>query len=111
MCLSLAGLALLLAGCPRHGIIDDGTSISYGPSNHGKLMRPARLPSRGDGYWIPPRWSQRGLHYGTDELVALVVHVGRRLARDSPGARVGVADLSLLRGGPSAWHQIGRAHV
>jgi penicillin-insensitive murein endopeptidase len=104
LCLSLAGLALLLAACPRHGLIDDGTSISYGPSNHGKLMRPARLPSRGDGYWIPPRWAQRGLHYGTDELVALVVHVGRRIAHDSPGARVGVADLSRLRGGPSAWH-------
>lgn len=95
---------LALAGCPRHGVIDDGTSISYGPSNRGKLMRPARLPARGEGFWIPPRWAQRGLRYGTDELVALLVHVGRRLEQASPGARVGVADLSPRRGGPSAWH-------
>jgi penicillin-insensitive murein endopeptidase len=105
--LALACLAplLALAGCPRHGVIDDGTSISYGPSNRGKLMRPARLPTNGEGYWMPPRWAQRGLRYGTDELIALLVDVGRRIERDSPGARVGVADLSPLRGGPSAWHR------
>lgn len=95
---------LALAACPRHGVIDDGTSISYGPSNRGKLMRPARLPTRGDGYWMPPRWAERGLRYGTDELIALLVHVGQRIERDLPGARMGVADLSPLRGGPSAWH-------
>jgi penicillin-insensitive murein endopeptidase len=103
-CLALACLALTLAGCPRHGVIDDGTSISYGPSNRGKLMHPARLPSHGEGYWIPPRWAQRGLRYGTDEMIALLVQVGRRMDRDSPGVRMGVADLSPLRGGPSAWH-------
>jgi penicillin-insensitive murein endopeptidase len=101
-CLILACLAL--AGCPRDGVIHDGTSISYGPSNRGKLMSPARLPVRGDGYWMPPRWAERGLHYGTDELVALLVHLGRDLDRERPGMRVGVADLSPLRGGPSAWH-------
>jgi penicillin-insensitive murein endopeptidase len=103
-CLPLACLALTLAACPRHGVVDDGTSISYGPSNRGKLMRPARLPGHGEGYWTPPRWAQRGLRYGTDELVALLVHVGRRLDHDRPGTRMGVADLSPLRGGPSAWH-------
>lgn len=100
----LALACLPLAACPRHGVIDDGTSISYGPSNRGKLMRPARLPTRGEGFWIPPRWAQRGLRYGTDEMVALLVHVGRSLDRVSPGLRMGVADLSPLRGGPSAWH-------
>jgi penicillin-insensitive murein endopeptidase len=100
----LALACLALAACPRHGVIDDGTSISYGPSNRGKLMRPARLPTRGDGYWIPPRWAQRGLRYGTDEMISLLVHVGRRIDRDRPGTRMGVADLSPLRGGPSAWH-------
>ena len=32
-----------------------------------------RLPAEGDGFWIPPRWSSRGLNYGTDELVTLIV--------------------------------------
>jgi len=102
ICLVLAGLGL--AGCPRHGLVDDGTSISYGPSNRGKLVNPARLPRSGDGYWMPPRWAERGLRYGTDELVEVLVYVGRRLDRDQSGMRMGVADLSPLRGGPSAWH-------
>jgi penicillin-insensitive murein endopeptidase len=102
ICLVLAGLGL--AGCPRHGLVDDGTSISYGPSNRGKLVNPVRLPRSGDGYWTPPRWAERGLRYGTDELVELLVFVGRRLDRDQSGMRMGVADLSPLRGGPSAWH-------
>lgn len=105
LCLPFACALLALAACPRHGVVDDGTSISYGTSNRGKLMRPARLPDRGDGYFTPPRWAERGLRYGTDELIALLVHVGRRVHGENPGARVGVADLSPLRGGPSAWHR------
>ncbi|ACY17284.1 penicillin-insensitive murein endopeptidase [Haliangium ochraceum] len=102
--LALICLALLLGGCPRHGLLDDGTSISYGPSNGGKLIRPALLPERGEGFVVPERWATRGLRYGTDELVSLVVYAGREMARLSPGAELAVADLSLLRGGPSAWH-------
>ncbi|WP_428267311.1 penicillin-insensitive murein endopeptidase [Haliangium sp.] len=76
----VAALVLgLVAGCPRQGIVDDGTSISYGPSNRGKLIKSVRLPRRGQGYWTPPRWAMRGLRYGTDELVTLVVYLGRRL--------------------------------
>ncbi len=95
----------LLPGCPRHGVIDDGTSISYGPSNRGKLIHPTRLPRSGEGFVTPPRWAQRGLRYGTDELVDLIVHAGRRLSAASPGSVIGVADLSKRRGGPSAWHR------
>lgn len=40
--LALICLALLLGGCPRHGLLDDGTSISYGPSNGGKLIPETR---------------------------------------------------------------------
>lgn len=96
---------MLAAGCPRHGVIDDGTSVSFGPSNRGKLVNPTRLPVRGDGYFMPSRWATRGLHYGTDELIDLLVHAGRRINLDSPGAMIGVADLSPHRGGPSAWHR------
>jgi penicillin-insensitive murein DD-endopeptidase len=95
----------LLAGCPRHGLIDDGTSISYGPSNRGKLINPAQLPVSGEGYVIPGRWARRGLNYGTDELVALIIHAGRRIHGERPGSRFGVADLSRRRGGPSVWHR------
>ncbi len=105
-----AGVALLgvTAGCPRQGVIDDGTSVSYGRSNHGKLLKPIRLPERGDGFWTPPRWSKRGLRFGTEELVTLLVHVARRLqfkrsATSEPP--LGIADLSRRRGGPSPWHR------
>lgn len=101
----MALVLVLLAGCPRYGLVDDGTSVSYGPSNRGKLVNPAQLPARGDGYVIPPRWARRGLNYGTDELVALIIHAGRSLAADSLGAELAVADLSRRRGGPSAWHR------
>jgi penicillin-insensitive murein endopeptidase len=96
---------VLLAGCPRYGLVDDGTSISYGPSNRGKLINPALLPTTGEGHVIPTRWARRGLSYGTDELVALIIHAGRRIHGERPGARLAVADLSRRRGGPSAWHR------
>lgn len=96
---------LLLAGCPHYGMVDDGTSISYGPSNQGKLVNPTRLPDRGEGYRTPARWATRGLRYGTDELVDLIIHAGRQMRADSPDAMLGVADLSPRRGGPSAWHR------
>jgi penicillin-insensitive murein endopeptidase len=85
--------------------VDDGTSISYGPSNRGKLINPAQLPTTGEGYVIPGRWARRGLNYGTDELVALIIHVGRLIRGEDAGAWLAVADLSRRRGGPSAWHR------
>lgn len=97
--------AACLMGCPGHGVIDDGTSISYGPSNHGTLMRPAMLPVRGEGYEIPTRWRRRGLRYGTDELVSFIVHTGRRVRATMPRSTLQVADLSPRRGGPSRWHR------
>lgn len=101
---ALTALAVLPA-CPSYGVIDDGTSISWGPSNNGKLMNPRLLPRSGDGYIIPPIWKKRGLNYGTDEMIRLVVHVGRRMAQDAPGSVLGIADISKKRGGPSAWHR------
>lgn len=96
---------VLFAGCPHHGLVDDGSSISYGPSNRGKLINPAQLPASGEGYVIPSRWARRGLNFGTDELVALIIHAARHISGERPGAELAVADLSRRRGGPSAWHR------
>lgn len=101
---SVIGSALAL-GCASHGIVHDGTSVSYGPSNAGILLNPAELPVAGDGHRVPERWAKRGLRYGTDEMIALVVHAGREVQRQRPGPRLGVGDLSPFRGGPSAWHR------
>jgi penicillin-insensitive murein endopeptidase len=93
------------SGCAALGVVDDGTSISWGKANRGTIINPARLPDDGDGYRVPKRWSERGIRYGTDELVDLIVQVSRRFALVWPDSRVTIADLSPLRGGPSKWHR------
>jgi len=95
----------LAAGCAGTGLIDDGTSLSFGPPNDGALIEPETLPPAGEGYLIPPTWQRRGLRYGTHELVGLVVHMGRRMQAYQLGRSLAVADLSRESGGPSAWHR------
>jgi penicillin-insensitive murein endopeptidase len=95
-------LVALSVGCAGTGLIDDGSSLSFGPPNDGALIEGQALPARGDGYAMPPTWARRGLHFGTAELVAVIVHLGRQLNRRRPLA---VADLSPRSGGPSAWHR------
>ena len=101
--LPLAGV--LLVACVGQGIVDDGTSVSFGPPNDGALLNAARLPTSGAGYVMPPTWAKRGLHHGTGELVQLVQYLGRTLDQQHLGRPLAVADLSLEQGGPSAWHR------
>jgi len=86
-------------------MIDDGTSVSFGPPHRGALLEPALLPPAGDGYWVPPTWAHRRLQYGTIELVSFVVHLGRTMQPLRLGRPLAVADLSPAHGGPSAWHR------
>ncbi|HTE56572.1 MAG TPA: penicillin-insensitive murein endopeptidase [Kofleriaceae bacterium] len=99
------GFAAWLAGCAALGMADDGTSVSLGPPGRGALLNPDELPVSGEGYWMPPTWAHRGLRYGTTEMVAFVVHLGRELEPANLGRPLAVADLSPARGGPSAWHR------
>jgi penicillin-insensitive murein DD-endopeptidase len=102
----VAGLVVLsLAGCAAVGGVNDGTSLSRGGSSEGALINAVRLPVKGDGYEIPRTWSARGLNWGTEELVSLVVRASRRVAKEAPGSTLYVADMSPRRGGPSAWHR------
>jgi penicillin-insensitive murein DD-endopeptidase len=103
--LACAALAAVASGCASLGVVDDGTSVSWGKANRGGIANPARLPDDGDAYRVPARWSERGLRYGTDELVDLVIQVSRRIAMTWPDARMTVADLSPERGGRSRWHR------
>ena len=97
--------AIGLAGCAQLGVIGDGTSVSVGRTNGGVILDPARVPDDGDGFWAPPIWRARGARFGTDELVDLIASVGRRVAQAAPGPRLGVGDLSGLKGGDSAHHR------
>jgi penicillin-insensitive murein endopeptidase len=104
--LPVAAIAAVTAsGCVQYGVIDDGTSVSFGGSSGGALHHGVCLPVQGDGWRIPHRWAARGLHYGTDELVTLIVRAARRVTRESPGEPLVVGDLSPRAGGDSAWHR------
>ena len=101
----IVALAGCLGGCAALGMADDGTSVSFGPPGRGALLAGETLPVAGDGYRMPPTWARRGLHHGTAELVAFVVHLGRALQPVGLGRPLAVADLSPQRGGRSAWHR------
>jgi penicillin-insensitive murein endopeptidase len=97
---------LCVAGCASIGPVNDGTSLAFGTTSQGMLIHGRRLPASGDGWMIPPLWSNRGNNFGTDELVGLIVRAARRVRQDSPGGPpLYVADLSPQLGGRSIWHR------
>lgn len=83
----------------------DTDSVSCGCVNRGGLAAAATLEPEGPGYVIPEPWRARGLRYGTQELVGLIRRAAAAVAREHPGARLGVADLSLRRGGAARHHR------
>jgi penicillin-insensitive murein DD-endopeptidase len=80
-------------------------SVSCGWPNHGSLAGAVALPVEGEGYVVPEPWRERGFLYGTRELVELIERVAARVAREHPGAILGVADLSTERGGAIPFHR------
>ena len=98
-------LATLLAGCIGPGLLTDGSSVALGTFNRGHLRRGRRLLPQGDGYVIPQLWQDRGANFGTDEMVAAIRRAARRVAREYPGAVLGVADISRKGGGDSELHR------
>jgi penicillin-insensitive murein endopeptidase len=102
---ALAALALL-AGCAELGVVGDGTSISVGRPNRGRIIDGARIPTSGEGFFTREIWAAREQRYGTEELIDLLVGVSRRMARQVGGTRLVIADLSGRGGGPAyAWHR------
>jgi penicillin-insensitive murein endopeptidase len=99
------GLSLGLSGCFGPGLLTDGTSVSVGAFTQGALRRGARLPGSGKGYLVPRLWLDRGAQFTTDEFSAALQRVARRVAREHPGAILGIADLSLRGGGDSNLHR------
>ena len=98
-------LAAFSAGCVEWGVVGDGTTVSWGRPNGGKLIDGQRLALAGDGYVVPPTWSARGTQWGTDELLDVIVYVGRAVALAHPDTRLAVGDLSIQGGGASAHHR------
>ena len=76
-------LAMLLmastAACAGPNLWTDGTSVSTGTTSRGRLRHPAKLPLKGPGFVVPPRWEERGFQYGVDELVAAVQRAAKKV--------------------------------
>jgi len=99
------------AGCAQADLWTDFTSVSSGMPNEGRLRRPAKLPVRGTGYYVPPKWRERGRQYGTDELVAAIIRAAETVKGKDWRVKLGVADMSDRAGGKvrfHASHQSGR---
>ncbi|MCP4445262.1 MAG: penicillin-insensitive murein endopeptidase [Myxococcales bacterium] len=98
--------ATLSTGCIYDGLVlEDGSGFSRGPSRYGMLYEGVKLPTRGEGHWIPPTWAARGLNYGVDEMVSTVVYAGRRLKMQDSRLELAVGDISRAKGGRSPWHR------
>ncbi len=104
---AVVSACLCLAGCVELGLVEDGTTLSVGRASRGRLVGGARLPDSGEGFATCTPWQERGNRFGTDELIDLIVGVGRRMAMTRPGPRLIVADLSAKNGGTAAikWHR------
>jgi penicillin-insensitive murein DD-endopeptidase len=101
-------LGFAASGCAELGVVTDGTSISYGRPNRGRLIDGAKLPDQGPGFVTPETWKKRGNRYGTHELVHLIKGVAKRMRKKSRDARLVVADLSGNNGGEN--RQFHRSH-
>ncbi len=85
----------------------DGSSLSVGRHNRGRLIRGHEL-HESDALRFKSRSEAR---FGTDELVALLDRAARAVMARTPGARLTVGDLSRRGGGrfrPHRSHQSGR---
>lgn len=107
----VCGWALAFPACAEIGVVSDGSSISYGTANLGTLLDGARLPDRGPGFVVHAQWQTRGLRYGTDELITLLMEVGDGMQQFG-GPPLGIGDLSFVDGGRASpyhrSHQSGR---
>ena len=96
--------AATAASCAELGVVGDGGSVSWGRVNDGMLLDGAVVPSAGPGFWRPPTWRARGITYGTDEMVALLVGVAGRMNDSESAPRLGIADVAYAGGGETARH-------
>lgn len=86
-------------------------SLSLGTTSDGTLLSSARLPTESPAHFILPEHRSRVSHYGSEELVALLLDAAERSNTIDPQIRLGIGNLSLQDGGDSPWsrsHNNGR---
>jgi penicillin-insensitive murein DD-endopeptidase len=75
------------------------------------LFRGVALPARGTGFVVPDTWRERGLNWGTPQLVGLIQRAAARVRAWDRWATVYVADLSRRNGGATEWHRSHRRGI
>lgn len=98
-------LPLCSTGCVARGFFTDGTSVSLGRADRGLLRGGRPLPLAGEGWEVPPTWADRGMHWGTDELVEAIERAAAAVEEQHPGGLLGVGDLSRRGGGNVTLHR------
>lgn len=86
-------------------------SIALGNTSRGGLIDPAMVPDAGEFHYILPAHLGRPTHYGTDELVELLLTSAEQVATAFPFSRLAVGNLSVFDGGHISWsrsHNSGR---
>jgi penicillin-insensitive murein DD-endopeptidase len=107
--LGLCTALLLASGCARApSPLAPQYGGSIGSPNHGVLTASAELPPQGEGYkWL----RQDDRHHGLPRFVKAIERAAATVARERPGAVLGVGDLSTRNGGqllPHFSHRTGR---
>ena len=74
-------------------------STSIGLPMKGSLINGEVLPRKGAGYVMIKESRRRRARFGVTELVRLVQHAAAKVRRSHRGSTLGVADLSVRRGG------------
>lgn len=86
-------------------------SVALGNTSRGGLIDPAMVPDAGEFHYILPAHLGRPTHYGTDELVELLLTSAEQVAAAFPASRLAVGNLSVFDGGRISWsrsHNSGR---
>lgn len=83
-------------------------SLSIGTVYKGRLVRGRKMALSGPHHYIlPRRHAKRGINWGTDELIALLREVARKVHEKFPGAKLGIGNISPRHGG---WMRYSRSH-
>lgn len=86
-------------------------SVSLGSTSRGELENAASLPPEGEHYEIIDKHRQRGLRWGTEEIVDALRRAAADVADQYPGSTMRVGNIGRKHGGDIAWsnsHNSGR---
>lgn len=86
-------------------------TVSLGTTSDGHLLHGARVPLDGHAHHVLHEHRGRPTHYGTEEIVALVLDAAEHYAARYPGERIALGNFSEHEGGDIRWsrsHNSGR---